>query len=100
MPDGEYELGGLPVTLKNGKATVSGTDTIAGSTIHLMEGMRRCVSFGIPLADAVYAAATRPAISLGMEEEIGSIKEGCYADMVLIDENLKVKSVFINGRVM
>lgn len=100
MPDGEYELGGLPVTLKNGKATVSGTDTIAGSTIHLMEGMRRCVSFGIPLADAVYAAATRPAISLGMEEEIGSIKEGCYADMVLLDENLKVRSVFINGRVM
>ena len=98
MPDGEYELGGLPFTLKEGKATITGTDTIAGSAIHLMDGLRCSVKFGIPLEDAVYAASTRPAISAGMEGSIGAIKEGLLADMVLLDKELNVKAVFVGGK--
>src|SRR4051794_37517562 len=32
MPDGEYALGPLPVTVTRGTAAVTGTDTIAGGT--------------------------------------------------------------------
>ncbi|MBQ8935199.1 MAG: N-acetylglucosamine-6-phosphate deacetylase, partial [Oscillospiraceae bacterium] len=56
MPDGDYELGGQPITMKNGKATLTGINTLAGSSIHLMDGLRRSVSFGIPLEAAIYAA--------------------------------------------
>ena len=97
MPDGDYELGGLPIVLREGKATIRGTDTIAGSAIHLMDGLRRSVSFGIPLEDAVYAATTRPAAAVGMGDQIGAIREGLSADMVLLDRELRVKAVFING---
>ena len=48
MPDGDYTLGGQPITMKGGKATLTGTDTLAGSSIHLMDGLRRAVSFGVP----------------------------------------------------
>ena len=97
MPDGEYSLGGQPVSMKNGKATLRGTDTLAGSSIHLMEGLRRAVSFGIPLTDAVRAATEVPARVTGIDHETGSIKAGRAADLLLLDEQLKVLAVYVDG---
>lgn len=98
MPDGDYDMGGLPITMKNGKATLRDRETLAGSSIHLMEGLRRAVGFGIPLTDAVYAATKAPAMVIGCEHEIGSIGDGKFADFVLLDSELNVKAVYINGK--
>ncbi len=98
MPDGDYELGGQPITMKNGKACLSGTDTLAGSSIHLMEGLRRTVSFGVPLEKAVYAATMAPAKAIKMDKEIGSLEKNKAADFVIIDKDLKVKAVYIDGK--
>ena len=98
MPDGDYELGGQPITMKNGKATLTGSETLAGSSIHLMDGLRRSVSFGVPLEAAVTAATLTPAKAIRMDGEIGSLEEGKWADMVVLDEELNVKAVYINGK--
>lgn len=97
MPDGDYELGGQPITMKDGRATLKGTDTLAGSSIHLMDGLRRAVSFGVPLAAAVTAATLAPARAIGREADIGSLAPGKLADFVLLDERLNVKTVYIGG---
>lgn len=97
MPDGDYTLGGQPITMKNGKATLTGTDTIAGSSIHLIDGMRRSVSFGLSLEDAVYAATTAPAKAIKADDTIGSIAVNKSADFVVLDSALNVKAVYING---
>ncbi|MBO5564593.1 MAG: N-acetylglucosamine-6-phosphate deacetylase [Lachnospiraceae bacterium] len=97
MPDGEYELSGQIVTMKDGLATLKGTDTIAGSSIHLMEGVRRAVSFGLPLEKMIYAATYAAAASIHKEDTIGSIEVGKCADLVLLDSDLKVLGVFIDG---
>ena len=98
MPDGEYSLGGQPVSMKDGKATLSGTDTLAGSSIHLMEGLRRAVKFGIPLRDAVRAATEIPARVIGIDSETGSISPGKAADLLLLDEQLNVLAVYVDGK--
>ena len=98
MPDGEYELGGQPVTMKGGKATLAGTDTLAGSSIHLMEGLRRAVSFGVPLEAAVTAATLSPAKAIRMDGEIGSLDVGKWADLVVLDKQLNIKAVYVNGK--
>lgn len=97
MPDGDYELGGQPITMKNGRATLTGTDTLAGSSIHLMEGLRRAVSYGLPLEAAVTAATAAPAKAI-RRDDIGSLAVGKWADMVLLDRDLNVKAVYINGK--
>lgn len=97
MPDGNYNLGGLKVSVKDGKATLTGTDTLAGSSIHLMEGLKRSVKFGISLEDAVTAASTVPAEVIG-RSDIGRLSVGCCADMVLLDKELKVRKVFVDGK--
>lgn len=98
MPDGDYPFGGQWVTLKEGKATIRGTDTIAGSVISLMEGVRRVVSYGIPLEEAVLSASLIPARAIRMDGWIGSIEHGKAADLVALDRDLQVRSVWIDGK--
>ena len=97
MPDGEYMLGGQPITLKNGKATLKDSDTLAGSCIHLMDAVKNAVSFGIPLEDAVTAATAAPARVIGKGNEIGSIAPGLCADFLLLDDELNLEAVYIDG---
>lgn len=99
LPDGDYEFVGFPITVKNGKAT-TGAGNLAGSTISLMQGVRRAVALGIPLAMAVTAASAHSAKAIGMEGKIGSLRPGAYADMVLLDSELSVQKVFIEGKAL
>lgn len=97
MPDGDYMFGGQMITLKNKKATLKGTDTLAGSVISLMEGVRRAVSFGIAPEQAILAASRTPARVIGKEDEIGSLNEGSCADIVALDRNWNIVKVWIDG---
>jgi len=97
MPDGEYDLGGQSITVKAGKATLTGSDTLAGSSIHLMEGLRRAVSYGVPLEAAVTAATLAPAKAIRMDDTLGSLDVGKCADFVVLDHDLNVKAVYIDG---
>ena len=97
LSDGQYVLGDMDVTVKDGKATLA-DGTIAGSSASLMSDLRSAVSFGIPIEQAVKAATYNPAKTLGMEDEIGSIAEGYQADLVLLDSSLNIQKVYIAGK--
>jgi len=97
MPDGDYELGGQPITVKSGKAVLSGTDTLAGSSISVLDALRNVVRFGLSLPDAVYAATTAPARAARLGD-IGELAVGKKADFLLLDRELRLKAVFIDGK--
>lgn len=95
MPDGTYELGGQTVHVVKGKASIAATGRIAGSTFHLMDCLRFAVKEAkIPLESAVKCATINPAKSLGIENEYGSIEPGKRAQLVFLDEDLKVSDVW------
>ncbi|MEG2429172.1 MAG: N-acetylglucosamine-6-phosphate deacetylase, partial [Oscillospiraceae bacterium] len=96
MPNGEYELGGQKVYVKDKKATLE-DGTIAGSSTNLMDCMKKAVEFGIPLATAIKAASYNPAKSIGMEKKIGSIDVSLDADIVILDDELNVTKVLFKG---
>jgi N-acetylglucosamine-6-phosphate deacetylase len=98
QPDGNYEFAGSPVTITNGQVMLQESGTLAGSSITLLQGVRTAVSLGIPLANAVMAASASPAKAIGMEDKIGTIKVGAYADMLLLDSELQLEKVYINGK--
>ena len=95
MPDGDYELGGQPIVVKDGRATLL-DGTIAGSSISLLDAVRRAVRFGLPLAGAVYAASTAPARAVGLDA--GVLAAGKPADLVVLDGNLNLTAVFVDGK--
>ena len=96
MPDGDYELGGQPITLSGGVARLSGTDTLAGSAISMLDALRNVVDFGLSLPEAVYAASTAPARAVGLTDT-GSIEVGKCADLVVLDKDLNLVAVFVDG---
>ncbi|WP_338848738.1 N-acetylglucosamine-6-phosphate deacetylase [Massilia sp. W12] len=95
MPDGQYMLGRMQVNkCLGGVRTADGT--LAGSTLTLDQALRNLVSLGLDLADASRRVSTYAADYLGLTER-GRIAAGCFADMVVLDRDLQLKAVFIEG---
>ena len=99
MPDGAYTLGGLDVTVKGNRGTLA-DGTLAGSVTDLMSCLKTAVSFGIPLEDAVTAAAVNPAKALGIYETYGSLDVGKAANLVVLSNDLEIRQVILRGRVI
>jgi len=96
MPDGDYQLGALAVTVAGGVARLTDGDSIAGGTAHLLDVVRTTVGGGVALIDAVYAAATGPALVLG-DDGVGALEAGRRADVVVTDGDLRPVEVVKNG---
>ena len=92
MDDGTYDLGGQQVTVTGNRAVLS-DGTIAGSVTNLYDGMRKAVSFGIPMEEAIAAATMNPAKSIGIFDRVGSLTPGKQADLILTDKNLNLLRV-------
>lgn len=99
MPDGDYTLGGQAVKVQGRYATLA-DGTLAGSVTDLMSCMKTAVGMGIPLADAVKAAAVNPARAIGVYSRVGSLEPGKRANLVLLDKNLEVKAVVFCGELV
>ena len=97
MPEGEYELGGQKILLKDGLAKLL-DGTVAGSATHLFDGMRNAILFGIPEEDAIRAATFNPACALGVQDRVGSIAPGKEADFIICRSDYTGKRVFLSGQ--
>ena len=100
--DGDYRLGTLDVQVRDGVARLAapGPDgapgSIAGSTLSLDRAVRTAVAAGVPLRDAVHAATAAPADAIG-RDDLGRLARGCRADLVGLDEGLRVRRVMRAG---
>lgn len=98
LTDGQYTLGGQDVSVKGAKATLA-DGTIAGSVTNLMGCLRKVVKeMGIPLETAIACATVNPAREIGIYDTCGSITPGKDADLVLLDQDLQVKAVYVSGK--
>jgi len=99
LPDGEYELGGQKVFVKNRAARLA-DGTLAGSTLTLDRAVYNMVHMvGVPLADAVRMATLNPARAIGMSRRKGSIEVGKDADLAIFDENMEVSMSMVMGKI-
>ncbi len=90
--DGVGKVGGLDVEVRQGRATLLGTATLAGSVIALDAAVRNMVLAGVPLPVAVAAASANPAALLG-ETDRGRIETGLRAHLVELGDDLRVQRV-------
>ncbi len=100
LPDGESELGGQKVFVKEGEARLA-DGTLAGSVLKMNEAVKNMVEkVGVDFCTAVDYATVNPAKSLNVFDEIGSITVGKKADFAVLDDNFKVQATLINGDVV
>lgn len=99
LPDGESELGGQRVYVKNGEARLN-NGALAGSVLKMNDAVKNLVSLGVELTDAVDCASFNPAKSLNLDNEIGSIAVNKKANFAVVNENFEVIKTFRNGKVI
>lgn len=97
LTDGEYTLGGQPVFVTGNRATLE-DGTIAGSAANLMDCVRVAVKdMNIPLEMAIRCATKNPAKEIGIYDHCGSITPGKDGDLVILNKDLTLQAVYING---
>ncbi len=96
--DGDYRLGSLNVTVRNGLAVLSGTTSLAGSTLTQDVALRCAIEcVGLPPVDAVTALTATPAAVLGLGHRLGRLASGFAADAVVLDAGWQVQQVWADG---
>lgn len=90
MGDGRTSIGGLEVEVRNGRCTLVGSETLAGSVIALDTAVRNVVREGTPLVAAVAAGSSNPAALLGATDR-GVIEVGRRAHLAELDDDLLVR---------
>jgi N-acetylglucosamine-6-phosphate deacetylase len=96
--DGDYEIWGETISVKNGR-TANAQGSIAGSVISMLDAVRLLHSLGVSYVDLARMASLNPARLLGVDHECGSIEVGKRADLVAHDQSyLRPRSVLISGR--
>jgi N-acetylglucosamine-6-phosphate deacetylase len=100
LGDGEFRLGAVHVDVVGQIARVRGTPTIAGSTATMDQLFRAVAAMGsdrdAALTAAVQMSSATPARALGLDG-IGSLRAGGDADLVVLDNNLRVTRVMADG---
>ena len=96
MPEGEYQLGGFPVQVKDGRATARGV--LAGSVLTLDRALANFISFtGASIEQALRLLSSNPAAMTGLSHRAGSLAQGKSANFVAIDQQGKLVASLIGG---
>lgn len=97
QPKGSYRLGTMDVDVKENRATLAGTETLAGSILSMDKAVRflqQCT--GCSAVQAIEAASLMPARILGIQGAKGLL-EGADADFIFLDDSLNVQATVIAG---
>ena len=82
----------------NGDAPRLADGTLAGSALTMDRAVANLVAHaGVSLVDAIHAASTTPADLVGAPDR-GRVEAGCRADLVLLDDALRVQATWIGGQ--
>lgn len=105
MPEGESVLGnlhtGLKVIIEDGVAKLPDRTSFAGSVATADRLVRNMIKMAdVPLLDAVKMMSSTPARIMNVHERKGSLTVGKEADIVIFDEDIKIRKTIIMGKVV
>ena len=101
MPDGPYELGGVPCIKEDGVAKLMDRSAFAGSvatTDRLVRTFHKLT--GAPLYEVVKMMSLTPAKLLGIDSRTGSISKGKDADLLVFGEDVDIRHVMVRGEIV
>jgi N-acetylglucosamine-6-phosphate deacetylase len=101
LEHGIHNVGTRKIEKRDDRAVLAGTDTLVGSILTLNIAARNLVKFtGCTVNEAVNAVSLSPAIFLGRENDIGQIRIGNSADLIIFDESFDVSLTLVAGNIV
>lgn len=97
LDTGVYQIGSRTIQKTDTTATLP-NGTLVGSVLTQNIAVRNMIKYcGCSLCEAINTVSYNPALYLGVDDKLGSIKVGNVADLVVISEKIEIAMVFING---
>ena len=96
LKDGEYKSGGIPVIKTGNKIQLKVGGSIAGGAGSVDIGYKTLLELGYSMEDIVKMTSYNASIHHNFDK-IGEIKEGYFADFILLNEKKEVKKTYVNG---
>lgn len=98
LKNGQYDLGGQMVTVKDGKALLD-EDTLAGSVLKMKDAFTNIQEFTkADMKSAIKMTSKNPARQLHVYDRKGSLAPLKDADIVILDENKDVYTTLCKGK--
>ena len=99
-PDGQYVLGDQSVVVSGGDARMA-DGRLAGSLLTLDRALQIAMeASGQPLEESVRWVTANPAHVLGEESRLGALEPGFLGDLVLLDDEERVRATVREGRIL
>jgi N-acetylglucosamine-6-phosphate deacetylase len=96
-PEPTFVLQGKTITVVDGVCSDE-NGTLAGTALDMATAVRNAVSLlDLSIAEAARMASEYPAEFLGLGHELGRIAPGLRANLVLLDDDLRVQRTWIEG---
>ncbi len=100
LKEGNYTLGGQEVIVKDGTARLK-NGTLAGSILKINEAIKNVQNIlNLSIEELSDLASKNPSKNLSLDNKIGSIKEGKFADLVIVDRNFNVYMTIVHGKIV
>ena len=97
LKEGTYELGGQEVIVEEGSVRLH-DGTLAGSVLTLNKAIKNVSNeTSLSIVETIYMASMAPAKVIGIDNRKGSIASRKDADICIHDENMIIRSTFVNG---
>jgi N-acetylglucosamine-6-phosphate deacetylase len=103
MPEGVYQMGSedYQMIVDDGVAWLLDRSAFAGSVVAGSQLLKTMVELAdVPLPDAVQMATTTPARILKVDDRLGSLDQGKYADIVVLREDFSVMYTIVGGEIV
>ena len=100
MPDGEYDLGGQTVYVKNNSARIK-NGSLAGSVLTLNKAVYNFKeNTNLNIYEAINLASLNPAKSMNIDSKKGSLEIGKDADIAIFNENMDCLATIVEGDIV
>lgn len=95
LPDGVYGES----TVDEGKIHLTGSDTLAGSSLTMIQALRNVLTYtGLPLEQVLPSFTLVPACKSGAEACKGTLDIGKDADFIVLEEGLEISKTYVRGK--
>lgn len=99
LGDGAYRMGSLEIVVKGDESRLKENGCLAGSVLTLNRAVKNIIDWtGVSISEGINMASINPARLLGVDNEVGSIQKGRYANMAVFDKQFRVVDTILRGR--
>lgn len=96
LQDGEYEFMSKKCC-KKGTKFISFDGHYAGSVVSINDEMKLMQKLGVKYCDLLLYSSLNAFRFYGLSDQFGTLEKGKYADLVIMDDDLNIKDVYVRG---